>query len=224
MISRDAESLADLPGGAVVGTSSLRRAAQILRMRPDIKTENLRGNLDTRLRKLREGRYDAIILAAAGLHRMGWRDRITEYLDPSRFVPAIGQGALGIEIRGTDARIRKILSPLDHPDTAVAVAAERSLLRVLEGGCQVPIGGHARISGEKIELTGLVAALDGSEVFHVTKTGTRENAVELGRRVAMELLDAGARRILENLTGSQCETGQSIPGGGGAGRPGPFDH
>jgi hydroxymethylbilane synthase len=207
VIAQRAKSLADLAKGASVGTSSLRRAAQVLCLRPDCRIETLRGNLDTRLRKLKEGRYDAIVLAAAGIHRMGWRERITEYLDPSRFVPAIGQGALGIEIRGDDARIRAILAPLDHAETAAAVAAERSLLRVLEGGCQVPIGAHARVRGDELELSGMVCALDGSEVFRAAASGARKDAVEIGRRVAMELLDAGARRILDSLKGSRCETG-----------------
>jgi hydroxymethylbilane synthase len=206
LIIRDGAALADLPAGSVAGTSSLRRAAQMKKIRPDIEVRSLRGNLDTRIRKLREGQYDVILLAAAGLHRMGWKDRITAYLDPSEFVPAIGQGALAIEARAADEAALKLLSPLNHPDTAVAVEAERSLLKELEGGCQVPIGGHARVSANTIELTGLVASLDGLEVFRITRTGSRESARELGVRVARELLGAGARRILESV---------GLPAGGG---------
>jgi hydroxymethylbilane synthase len=199
LIIRQGKDICDLAHGAVIGTSSLRRAAQMLKMRSDFKITNLRGNLETRLRKLEEGQYDAIILAAAGLRRMGWQDRITMYLEPSQFIPAIGQGALGIEIRSGDDRIARILAPLNHPDSAIAVRAERSLLIELEGGCQVPIGGHARIAGSIIELVGLVASLDGTQVFRAVRTAPLEDAVALGKLVAAELLDAGARRILDDV-------------------------
>ncbi|MEN6441801.1 MAG: hydroxymethylbilane synthase [Syntrophobacter sp.] len=199
LIIRQGKDIGDLPRGAVIGTSSLRRAAQILKMRPDFEVRTLRGNLETRLRKLREGQYDAIILAAAGIRRMGWQERITTFLDPEEFVPAIGQGALGIEARSDDERVRKILKPLNHPRSAVAVQAERSLLKELEGGCQVPIGGYARVTGNNIELAGLVASLDGREVFRAHRNGPLENAVELGRMVAAELLHSGARRILDEV-------------------------
>jgi hydroxymethylbilane synthase len=199
LIIRKGKTIGDLVLGAVIGTSSLRRAAQMLKMRNDFEIRNLRGNLETRLRKLEEGQYDAIILAAAGLRRMGWQDRITVYLDPSEFIPAIGQGALGIEVRSGDERIRRILAPLNHRDSAIAVQAERSLLIELEGGCQVPIGGHALISGKNIELVGLVASLDGKEIFRAVGTAPLEDAVELGKRVAAELLNAGAKRILDDV-------------------------
>jgi hydroxymethylbilane synthase len=199
LIIRKGKSIADLPRGAVIGTSSLRRSAQMLSLRPDFEVRTLRGNLDTRLRKLEEGLYDAIILAAAGLRRMGWQDRITLYLDPAEFIPAIGQGALGIEARSADARISEILKPLDHPETAAAVRAERSLLNVLEGGCQVPIGGHARVFGNTVELVGIVASLDGRQVFRASGSAPVEDAVELGKRIASELLDSGAKRILEEI-------------------------
>ncbi len=199
LIIRDGKNMDDLPSGAVIGTSSLRRAAQILKTRPDFEVRTLRGNLETRLRKLQEGQYDAIILAAAGIRRMGWQDRITMFLDPGDFIPAIGQGALGIEARSDDERVRRILEPLNHPLSAVAVRAERSLLKELEGGCQVPIGGHARVTGNSIELHGLVASLDGREVFRAQGTGSLEEAVELGARVAAELLGSGAKRILDEV-------------------------
>jgi hydroxymethylbilane synthase len=199
LITRNGEGLFDLPAGSKVGTSSLRRAAQMKRLRPDLVTLNLRGNLDTRLRKLQDGLYDAIVLAAAGLHRMGWEDRITSYLDVSEFVPAIGQGALGIEMRSEDQETRHLLAPLNDFDAAVAVEAERSFLRRLEGGCQVPIGGYARVLEGSIELTGLVASLDGTEIFRGRRTAPREEAQSLGTSLAEELLEAGARRVLEEI-------------------------
>lgn len=199
LVTNKARGLMDLPPSARVGTSSLRRAAQIRLHRPDIQVETLRGNLDTRLRKLEEGLYDAIVLAAAGLHRMGWRDRITAYLEVDDFLPAIGQGALGLEYRKDDEDIRRLLTPLHHEDTFVAVVAERSLLEKLEGGCQVPIGGHARVEANRVELTGLVASVDGSNVFRITRSGRREEAAQLGVQVAEELLEAGARSILEEV-------------------------
>ncbi len=203
LISRNGEDLSALALRAGVGTSSLRRAAQIRNLRPDLEIENLRGNLDTRLRKLQEGRYDAIVLAAAGMHRMGWKERITAYLDPTLFLPAIGQGALGIEIRSDDGEIRKLLEPLRDPDTTVAVGAERSLLKTLEGGCQVPIAGYARVlEGSRVELSGLVAAIDGKQIFRRTRSAPCEQAESLGRDLGRELLDDGARRILEEIYGS----------------------
>lgn len=199
VISRQGDNLATLPAAATVGTSSLRRAAQVLKLRPDLQIENLRGNLDTRLRKVREGHFDAILLAAAGLLRMGWQNQITHYLDPAEFLPAIGQGAIGLEVRAADAEVRKLIAPLHHPETATAVEAERSFLKELEGGCQVPIGGYARVYGDRVELTGLVASLDGQEVFRYTRTGTWGEAAELGRELAREILAAGGGRILAEV-------------------------
>lgn len=209
LILRSGSTIEDLPPGAVIGTSSLRRAAQILKLRPDFEIRTLRGNLDTRLRKLTDGQYDAIILASAGLRRMGWEDRITLLLDPSIFLPAIGQGALGIESRIGDERVRRILEPLNHPETASAVAAERSLLKELEGGCQVPIGGYASVSGDTIELAGLVASIDGRKVFKAKLAGTVGNAVELGKSVAAELLASGARNILDEVYKSTTQMPES---------------
>ncbi len=191
--------LADLPHAGVVGSSSLRRAAQIRRLRPDLRIEMLRGNLDTRLRKLESGQYDAIVLAAAGLHRMGWRERITAYFDPAEFLPAIGQGALGLEFRSNDADTRRLVAPLHHADTATAVEAERAFLKTLEGGCQVPIGGHATVADDRVTLRGLVASPDGSESFEAEGSAPRAEAAALGERIAKELLDAGAQRILERV-------------------------
>lgn len=190
-------SLTELPRGARVGTSSLRRASQLKRLRPDLRVETLRGNLDTRLRKVGDGLYDAVILAAAGLHRMGWRDRITTYLDPAWFLPAIGQGALGIEARSDDHEVARFIRPLHHLETADAVEAERSFLKELEGGCQVPIGGFARVDAGEVELTGLVASLDGTVTIRKTLRGPRKDAAEIGRRLAREVLRDGAGAILE---------------------------
>lgn len=202
LITRKGKTIGDLSNGAVIGTSSLRRGAQIRAMRPDLEIRDLRGNLDTRLRKLDEGLFDAVILAAAGLRRMGWQDRITAYMDPVEFIPAVGQGALAIEARSEDQRILHFLAPLHHAETAVAVLAERSLLQELEGGCQVPIGAHACIAGETVELFGLVASIDGKQLFRAARTARRQDASALGKRVARELLDLGAKKILDAAYGS----------------------
>lgn len=207
LIMHRAKDVESLPPGAVIGTSSLRRGAQMLTMRPDFELRTLRGNLDTRIRKLHEGQYDAIILAAAGLKRMGWQANITAYLDPIDFIPAIGQGALGIEARTGDEPTGRLLAPLNDPDSELAVRAERSLLRELEGGCQVPIGGHARVTGDHIELSGLVASLDGRQVFRTVLKAPREDAVELGKRVAADLLGRGARKILDEVYGLNPKLG-----------------
>lgn len=199
LVSRHGAGLAELPPEAVVGTSSLRRAAQLKRLRPDLEIQNLRGNLDTRLRKVRDGAYEAIVLAAAGLHRMGWEEHITAYFDPAEFLPAVGQGAIGIEIRSDDESLHQLLRDLHHPATALAVKAERSFLQELEGGCQVPIGGYARIMGESVELTGLVCSLDGREMHRITRTARLEMAASLGIDLAREILEAGAGRILDDV-------------------------
>jgi hydroxymethylbilane synthase len=204
LVTQKAVALADLPPSAVVGSSSLRRAAQIRARRPDIRMETLRGNLDTRLRKLSDGMYDAIVLAAAGLHRMGWQDRITAYLEVDDFLPAIGQGALGLEFRSDDRAIRDLLAPLHHEDTAVAVQAERGFLERLEGGCQVPIGGYGRVEGDRVHFTGLVATIDGGRVLRTSRSAPRKDAVHLGIQVAEELLDSGARAVLEEIYGDQA--------------------
>ena len=169
-------------------------------MRSDLKIVPLRGNLETRLRKLREGFCDAVVLAAAGLYRMGLEGSITEYFDPEVFVPAVGQGALGIEVRADDHEILEFITPLHDPITAARVEAERSFLAELQGGCQVPIGGYARLlSEEEMELIGLVASSDGKEQFRVKQRGRLSEATELGRKAARELLSSGAGGILEQI-------------------------
>ena len=202
LISRTGCTFKDLPHGAKVGTSSLRRQAQFLHARPDLKIEMLRGNLDTRLRKLREGHYDAIVLAVAGLRRLGWTHEITEYLDPHISLPAIGQGALGIEGRQDDVLVRSLLSRLDHPLTRVAVLAERALLDRLEGGCQVPIAAHATVSGTGLRLEGLVASVDGKEMIRDVVEGTTEHASDVGRQLAERLLARGGDKILKVIYGT----------------------
>ncbi len=202
LISRTGCVFKDLPRGARVGTSSLRRQAQFLHARPDLQIEMLRGNLDTRLRKLREGQYDAIVLAAAGLRRLAWAHEITEYLDPHISLPAIGQGALGIEGRRDDAFVRSLLSRLDHASTRVAVRAERALLDRLEGGCQVPIAAYATVNGTGVRLEGLVASVDGKDMVRDAVEGTAEHADELGRQLAERLLARGGDKILKAIYGT----------------------
>jgi hydroxymethylbilane synthase len=188
--------LDELAPGARVGTSSLRRAAQLRRLRPDLVVESVRGNVDTRLRKLDEGQYDAILLAAAGLQRLGWADRIAEVLDADRMCSAVGQGALAIETRpgsaGWDA-----VQPLDHAETHAAVMAERGVLGSLGGGCQVPIGAHATVSNGRVYVQAIVASPDGGELIRGEAEGAVGEACEIGRRLGLDLLDRGARRILE---------------------------
>ncbi|GAB4335509.1 MAG: hydroxymethylbilane synthase [Desulfobulbaceae bacterium] len=201
-LSNKCKSILDLPEGAKVGTSSLRRKSQLACLRPDLVIEDLRGNLDTRLRKLDEGQYDAIILAAAGLNRLGMADRITSLFEPDQMLPAIGQGALGLELRTDDAELLEGISFLNHPPTAVAVTAERAFLLRLEGGCQVPIGAFATAEGDSVTLHGLIASVDGSEILRESVTGPATDAAVLGTGLAETLLDRGGRRILDEVYGS----------------------
>jgi hydroxymethylbilane synthase len=202
LISRDGRRFKDLATGARIGTSSLRRQAQLLQARPDLSISMLRGNLDTRLRKLREGHFDAIVLAAAGLRRLGWEQEITEYLPPEISLPAIGQGALGIEGRRDDTFVRDVLSGLEHPPTRTMVMAERALLHRLQGGCQVPIAAHARLSGADLHLEGLVASVDGKEVIRDRVTGTAADPRSAGMLLAERLLERGGGRILQTIYGT----------------------
>jgi hydroxymethylbilane synthase len=202
LISREARSFKDLPHGARIGTSSLRRQAQLLQARPDLSISTLRGNLDTRLRKLREGQYDAIVLAAAGLRRLGWAHEITELLDPDISLPAIGQGALGIEGRNDDTFVRSLLSGLEHRETRTTVSAERALLHRLQGGCQVPIAAHATLVDSQISLEGLVASVDGKEVIRERVQGSLEDPESLGVRLAERLLARGGDKILQSIYGT----------------------
>ncbi|MDH5741501.1 MAG: hydroxymethylbilane synthase [Nitrospira sp.] len=201
-ISREGCSFQDLPVGAIIGTASLRRQAQLLHARPDLKIAMLRGNLDTRLRKLKEGQFDAIILAAAGLHRLAWSQTITEYLPPILSLPAIGQGALGIEGRANDEFVRSILSRLNDQATHTTVTAERAFLHRLEGGCQVPIAAYATLADEHLALDGLVASVDGKTVIRDQIKGTPPQAHSLGVLLADRLLSRGGDKILREIYGS----------------------
>jgi hydroxymethylbilane synthase len=192
--------LSDLPVGAKVGTSSLRRAAQLRVARPDLVIESVRGNLDTRVRKLDEGQYRAIVLAAAGLTRLGWSHRIAEILSPDVMCPAVGQGALAVETRA-EAQARAICAAMDHAATRTAVTAERAVLAALGGGCQVPIGAHAVVEGDALRLAGVVIAPDGSRSVRRNGQGAVADAEEIGKRVGQALLEDGAREILEQVYG-----------------------
>ncbi len=203
LISRDGSLFKDLPAGARIGTSSLRRQAQLLQARPDVSVGMLRGNLDTRLKKLRAGQFDAIVLAAAGLRRLGWEREITEYLAPELSLPAIGQGALGIEGRGDDLFIRSLLSGLEHAPTRIMVTAERALLHRLQGGCQVPIAAYATMAGSDLVLDGLVASVDGKEVIRDRVHGTAADPQTAGLQLAERLLMRGAERILQSIYGTE---------------------
>ncbi len=201
LISREGRPLKDLPRGARIGTSSLRRQAQLLRYRPDLRIEMLRGNLDTRLRKVREGGFDAIVLAAAGLRRLAWDDRVTEYLPTSICLPAIGQGALGIEGREEDTFLRALVARLDDPSTRTAVLAERAFLHRLEGGCQVPIAAHATLKARTVVLEGLIASVDGREIIQDRLEGPAEDPERVGHELAERLLTQGGDKILAQIYG-----------------------
>jgi len=196
-LSNQFDSIAALPRGATIGTSSLRRKSQLAAMRPDLNIVDLRGNIDTRLRKLDEGVYDAIILAGAGLNRLDLAHRITTLLPAEQMLPAISQGALGIELRQDDTELFAGLQFLHHRETAVAVAAERAFLLQLEGGCQVPIGAHATLDGSTVRLTGLIAEVNGSRILKNELSGPCENAAQLGKSLAEQLLAQGGKAILD---------------------------
>lgn len=193
--------LDELPGGSVVGTSSLRRQSQLQARFPHLKIEALRGNLQTRLRKLDEGQYAAIILAAAGLKRLGLEDRIAQLIAPEDSIPAVGQGALGIEIRADRDDVRAWLQPLNHEETAACVTAERAMSRALAGSCTVPLGAYAHIAQGKLNMTGFVASIDGSEMVRAQVAGAPQQADSLGKELAGHLVAQGADRILAALDG-----------------------
>lgn len=203
--ARDAivgSTLAGIPQGARVGTSSLRRQAQLKAIRPDLEVTPLRGNLDTRLRKLDEGQFAAILLAAAGLRRLGWAERIAELLPVEVMCPAVGQGALAIETRNDGGRGEAAARMLNHPETHAAVAAERALLKGLGGGCQVPVGAHAAVQQGRLTLRAVVVSPDGSALVRREAAGGMEDPESLGCRLAEELLHAGAEKILEAVYGT----------------------
>lgn len=193
-----------LAAGARIGTSSLRRSAQLRAVRPDLQIENIRGNVDTRLRKLDEGQFDAIMLASAGLRRLGWHDRIAEMLDPEVMCPAVGQGALTIETRDDDGPAHRICRRLDHRPTRIAVTAERAVLASLGGGCQVPIGSYARFDDGvgSVHVQAVVVSPDGRVIIRKTTSGGADRAADLGRELGDALLAAGGREILDAVYGS----------------------
>jgi len=199
LISKNGIKLADLPQGATIGTSSLRRSSQLLNHRNDFKIHPLRGNVDTRLKKVEEGKYDAILLASAGLNRLGWSNRITEEISHEIIIPAMGQGALGIETRLGDTKTYNFISSLNHEQTNYEVSAERALVGKLDGGCQVPIGAYAKIEGNLITLKGLVASLDGKIIHKSEIVGPIDDAINIGQDLGEELLKMGANEILEKL-------------------------
>lgn len=201
LISNQDYTIDTLPIGARVGTSSLRRAAQLLAYRPDLKIESIRGNIHTRLRKLETENLDCIVLAAAGLSRMGWSEKATQFLDIDLCIPAVGQGALGIQARENDPEILQLLKKLEDEQTKILVSAERTLLHTLEGGCQIPIGAYAKFVNDQIHLIGIVASVDGKQIIKREGLAKMEEAEALGRNVAEELLAAGAFEILGQVKG-----------------------
>jgi hydroxymethylbilane synthase len=198
-VSNHFNSLEELPLNAVVGTSSLRRQCQLRKFRPDLVIKDLRGNVNTRLAKLDAGQYDAIVLAAAGLIRLGMRERIQSEMQPELSLPAVGQGAVGIECRNDDADLIALLAPLNHLETSIRIRAERAMNAKLNGGCQVPIGSFAELNGQHITLRGLVGSVDGKVMLHAEQTDILENAQQLGEHVAELLLAQGAGEILSAL-------------------------
>lgn len=200
-VSNDYSSLDSLPKGSSVGTSSLRRECQLRTLRPDLNIMPLRGNVNTRLAKLDAGDYDAIILASAGLKRLGFTDRIRSALSPEQSLPAIGQGAVGIETRSDDQEINALIAPLSCPETSIVLAAERALNKRLAGGCQVPIAGYGLLNNDSIWLRGLVGRPDGSLMLRADITGKKDQAEQLGIQLAEDLLLQGADKILAEVYG-----------------------
>jgi len=199
LISRDGKGWSEIPAGGRVGTGSLRRRAQLLNLRPDLEIIPLRGNLDTRMKKLSTLKLDAIVLASAGLRRLGWEDRVSEYFDLEVILPAIGQGVLAIEGRLGDEGIRRLVAPLNHDPTEASLTAERAFLRELDGGCQVPIAGFAKVESDRLSLAGLVAGLDGQKATRGRVEGSPAKGEDLGKQLAAELLAKGAGDILREV-------------------------
>ncbi len=199
LISRDGKRWSEIPAGGRVGTGSLRRRAQLLQLRPDLEIIPMRGNLDTRIKKLSTLKLDAIVLASAGLRRLNWEDQISEYFEPEVMLPAIGQGVLAIEGRLGDERINRLVAPLNHYPTEASLTAERAFLQRLEGGCQVPIAGFAKVGSGRLSLVGLVAGVEGHRVIRGRVEGPAARSEELGKRLAEELLAQGAGDILREV-------------------------
>ena len=199
LVSRGGPTLDDLPKGAVVGTGSVRRRAQLLAYRSDLVVQDVRGNVDTRLRKLKNGAYDALILAAAALIRLRRTSTVSQYLPPALMLPAAGQGALAVEVRQSDEEVMELIQRLNHLPTEAAVRAERAFLTALGGGCTVPVAAHAAVSDERLNLQGMVADLDGGKVIRDSLSGSPLQAEDIGRRLADRLLSQGAAQILREV-------------------------
>ena len=199
LISRNGKKLEELPSGAVVGTSSLRRQVQIKRRRRDLRVEILRGNVDTRLRKLKEGLYDAIVLAYAGVKRMGFSGEVSQVLED--FIPAVGQGSLAIETRAEDERVINFVKVLNHEESRLRAVCERAFLRELQGGCQVPIGAYAWIEGDRIKIKGFISDLEDERFLEGYEEGSLQEAEEVGKRLAQRLLREGGEEILKEIYG-----------------------
>jgi hydroxymethylbilane synthase len=205
LISKDNITLKNLPQGATVGTSSLRRQAQLLKFRPDLKITPLRGNVVTRISKLENAGLDAIVLAAAGVKRLQWEDKISEYIDINICLPAIGQGALGLEIRENDKNVLPYINDLDHYQTHLELTAERALLKKLQGGCQVPVAAHAKVDGGNIKLTAMVSSLDGKRFIEENGIEPLNMAEQLGLDIAEKLLLNGAEEIIQQALKSAAD-------------------
>lgn len=199
LISREGKKLEELPPGAIIGTSSLRRCAQLLRYRGDLKMANLRGNINTRLRKLEEEKLDATVLAYAGVHRMGWGDRITQMIPLEICLPAVGQGSVGVEMRVDDEEVRNLVGKIDHYESRTAITAERALLKKLEGGCQIPVGALGTVEKGRLRLEGVVASLDGEQLVRSSLAGDVREAAEIGVKLAENLVRLGAGEILRKM-------------------------
>ena len=198
-VSNTCERIEQLPADSVVGTGSLRRRTQLLRLRPDVQVRDIRGNVDTRLRKLDDGEFDAILLAEAGLIRLGLGSRITQRLMPEVMLPAVGQGALGLEMRSDDDVVRELLAPLDHGETRAAVTAEREMLSTLRGGCLAPVGAWGRVEQSALSLDGVVLSWDGQQRLFSSHTSAAKNALDLGKKVADDLISQGAAELIATV-------------------------
>lgn len=199
MVSGAGYDLDSLPQGAKLGTSSLRRRSQVKALRPDLNIVDVRGNLDTRMTKAENGELDAVILASAGITRMGWAERITHYISCEQMVSAVGQGAIGIEIREDDEFMRHVMEQIGHPATMECVTAERIVMNKLDGGCQVPIGAYARIEGDRMIMDGFVGSVDGTNVLRTQLEGSVEDPIGLGDRMVAALLEMGASKVLADV-------------------------
>ena len=199
LISEKYHSFAELPEGAKIGTSSLRRKSQILHARPDLDIHDVRGNLQTRMRKMKEQNFDGIILAAAGVERLGWDDKISEQLSYEICLPAVSQGAIGVETRANDPEIISLVQLINDKETEICIAAERALLKALEGGCQIPIAAFAELDGDQMRLRGLVGSLDGKTVIRSELNGSSAEAVAMGEKLAKTLADQGGKAILDQI-------------------------